>query len=117
MVIVYIKHYLGMKYAKDIRKGNIDGVPWEDQINKFIEEIVKLATHKEIWIDGHHADQLLIFMALAEGTSKIRTVKPLTGHINGMIRILQQFIPELKIDITEYDDSTQIEIEGIGFKH
>jgi hypothetical protein len=38
-------------------------------------------------------------MALAEGTSKIRTVKPITGHILGMIRILEQMINE-KLEIS-----------------
>lgn len=106
-----------MKFAKDIRSGKLDSIPWDEKIEHFIQEIIKFTTNPEICVDEHHADQLLIYMALAEGTSAIRTVKPVTGHINGMISILKQFLPDLKIDITEHDESTQIEIEGIGLKH
>ena len=52
-------------------------------------------------MDEHHADQLMIFMALAEGTSKITTKSPINGHIRGMARILQQMVPEAEIKMKD----------------
>jgi len=67
-------------------------------------------------VDEHHADQIMIFMALAEGTSNIRTVSPLTGHINGIIRILNQVVPDAEIETTEFEGTTELKITGIGLK-
>ena len=103
----------GGKRAKDIKKGTATGFPLEKESDKFFEQICNLIDNEEICVEEHHADQLLIFMAIAKGTSKIRTIKPISGHINGMIRILTQFLPEIKIDIIDFPSSTEIQIEGI----
>ena len=96
--------------------GQIDKIPIYDRLDWFIESIHKLLNNSELCVDEHHADQLMIFMALASGTSQIASTSPLNGHIKGMIRILTQFIPDLNIETTEQESSTLIKVDGIGYK-
>ena len=78
---------------------------------------MNLIENTEVCIDEHHADQLMVYMALAEGKSSINTIKPISGHIKGMVHILNKFIPDLDIDVSENDNSTTISIDGIGHKY
>ena len=104
----------GIKHVKKIKRGDYDIVPLEKETEEFLSKIFYLINHETLCVDEHHADQLMIFMALAEGTSKIRTINPLSGHINGMMRIIQQMIPEAEISTNYLDECTEIEIKGIG---
>ena len=51
------------------------------------------------------ADQLLIYMSLAEGTSKIVIDNPFkqSNHFKAGIEIIKKFIPELKYTLTAMD--------------
>lgn len=84
-------------------------------MTKFTEDIKNLISHPSICVDEHHADQLMIFMALAEGKSTIRTIKNASGHMYGMLRILEQFIPDFKYELNQIDECTEISIQGIGY--
>ena len=71
--------------------------------------------NKVITTDEYHTDQLLIFMALAEGLSRI-TCHDLSLHSETMIELLRQFIPEIEINTELIDENknTLISIKGIG---
>ncbi|ALC48693.1 CG4061 [Drosophila busckii] len=68
----------------------------------------------EICVDAHMQDQLIIYMALAQGCSRILT-GPLTKHTRTAIYVAEQ-MADVKFNI-EYDDSghTLISCEGIGY--
>lgn len=73
-------------------------------------------------VDEHIQDQVLIFMALAEGKSRVRT-GPISLHSKTAIHFLQ-LLTGCKFTITptgEYNYPTEesyiIECEGIGFKN
>jgi RNA 3'-terminal phosphate cyclase len=74
-----------------------------------------LYENKVITTDEYHTDQLLIFMALAEGLSRI-TCHDLSLHSETMIELLRQFIPEIEINTELIDENknTLISIKGIG---
>lgn len=61
-----------------------------------MDEIIKLLSNDKVVLDEHHADQLLIFMSLANGTSTLSTL-PLSLHSRTMLWLLNQFTPELEI--------------------
>ncbi|CAI2367953.1 unnamed protein product [Moneuplotes crassus] len=106
----------GIKHVKKIVKGEYTSMPMTEEIDKYLQDILELINNETLCVDEHHADQIMIFMALAEGTSNIRTVSPLTGHINGMIRILNQVVPDAEIETTEFEGTTELKITGIGLK-
>ncbi len=62
--------------------------------------------------DSHLADQLMIFMALAKGKSRIRTSE-ITTHVKTNAWLIEQFIGK-RISISE--SSNIIEINGIGLE-
>ena len=69
-------------------------------------------------LDEHHQDQLLILMALANGTSQIRVGKELTEHTESVFYILKYFIPNLQIKVEDAKEGDLefkiIEIVGIN---
>lgn len=66
-------------------------------------------------IDAHLADQILIYMALANGHSTI-TASELTMHTKTNIWVIEQFI-DTNFSIEERGDRTvRIEVKGIGVK-
>ena len=65
-------------------------------------------------VDAHLADQLLIPMALASGTSRLTTNR-ITLHTLTNIALLQQWL-DLPIHVTgDQDQPGEITVEGIGF--
>ena len=60
-------------------------------------QISEIKINDEISVDSHHADQLLIYMALAKGQSMMRTTKILSTHTKTMIALLPMFDEKIKI--------------------
>lgn len=56
-------------------------------------------------------------MALAKGTSRIRTHKKLSDHTKACFYVFENFLPEVKIKVTEEENSSIIEVEGIGYSN
>ncbi len=76
--------------------------------------------NKHLTTDEHHTDQLLIFMALANGKSTI-VCGEISLHTQTMFELLQIFIPGIEIDITpigneEEGKANVIGIKGIAYK-
>jgi RNA 3'-terminal phosphate cyclase (ATP) len=65
-------------------------------------------------VDQWAQDQIIIFMALAEGRSRVKTVKP-TEHTLTAIFVAEKFTG-VKFKVEDSDDGGAfIECEGIGF--
>lgn len=69
-------------------------------------------------VDPNVQDQLIIFMALAKGVSRIRCTMPLTMHTKTAIYIAE-LLTEVKFNIIESDDhpTTIVECAGIGYEN
>lgn len=65
-------------------------------------------------VDIHLADQLLPFMALAEGNSSL-LVPGISSHARTSIEVLEKFLP-VKFIIEEKKPNYLIKVKGIGFK-
>lgn len=61
-------------------------------------------------------DQLIVFMALASGRSRVRTIKPLTLHTTTAIHIAQ-LMTQAKFDVTEEESTCIIQCDGIGLQN
>jgi RNA 3'-terminal phosphate cyclase (ATP) len=59
-------------------------------------------------------DQLIIFMSLAAGTSRLKTA-PLTEHTRTAIHYTE-FLTGVKFKIARHKDYCIIECEGVGFE-
>ena len=71
-----------------------------DQFMKyFLTELLNTINHTKICVNEYTSDQLLIWMALANGTSQILVgnYSEKSKHTVTQIEILKQFIPEIKI--------------------
>jgi RNA 3'-phosphate cyclase len=66
-------------------------------------------------IDSHMGDQIIPYLALAEGTSKIVVHKP-TSHLRTNIYITEKILQN-KFVIKERENSCLIVTKGIGFKN
>lgn len=64
-------------------------------------------------VDQHLQDQLILFMALASGTSAIRT-GPITLHTETAIHVVT-LICDAKFRVKSDNDGCLIECDGIGF--
>jgi RNA 3'-terminal phosphate cyclase len=65
-------------------------------------------------VDAHLCDQLIPYMALAEGRSVIAASK-ITRHALTNIFVVEQFLP-VKFRVSGAEGSSgSIEVEGIGF--
>lgn len=87
---------------------------------KAATEITKMI-EKRSCIDEHVQDQLIIFMALAKGTSKIRMSKPLTLHTQTAIYVVE-LITKVLFNIRDDDDGANsqtciVECCGIGLEN
>lgn len=67
-------------------------------------------------VDSHVQDQLIIFMALACGVSRVRCSLPLTMHTKTAIYIAE-LITEAKFNIIEEGSTGIIECHGIGYEN
>lgn len=63
-------------------------------------------------LDKYMADQIIPFMALAEGKSEL-TVEKFTEHVETNLRVAEQILG-VKFEINKYD--RKISVEGIGYK-
>ncbi|MCS7223499.1 MAG: RNA 3'-terminal phosphate cyclase [Armatimonadetes bacterium] len=88
------------------------GKPAETVADEAVESFAEY-WHRDAPVEKHLADQLLLFMALAEGTSKI-TVSHLTSHSETNIQVIQAFIGERCRVVGERDQAATIEVSGIS---
>jgi RNA 3'-terminal phosphate cyclase (ATP) len=65
-------------------------------------------------VDKHLADQLLLYMALAEGRSTI-TVSEITPHLMTNVWVIEQFVPVKFTVDGEVGKPGAVSVEGIGF--
>ncbi|KAI0362748.1 RNA 3'-terminal phosphate cyclase [Trametes cingulata] len=64
-------------------------------------------------VDEYMQDQIIIFLALAQGKSRVRT-GPLTLHTRTAIWVAEQ-LSDAKFHVEESDNSAIIECEGVGY--
>jgi len=102
----------------DIKTAYNNGIEEE----KLLKELDEICKNPYVAIDEHHADQLLIFMALASGESII-TIKEQSLHFQTMCHLLPIFLRDVKIDCqkiqygtTEKDCYFIVKVKGIGYK-
>jgi RNA 3'-terminal phosphate cyclase (ATP) len=62
-------------------------------------------------LDGHLADQLILYMSLAEGRSSIVTGK-ITTHLKTNIWVVEQFLP-VTFEVEEL--TGKVSVQGVGF--
>lgn len=84
----------------------------EETASRAVNEILESLKLK-INADHHLQDQLILFMALANGDSQILT-GPLTLHTQTVIHVVEQFVP-VKFETVEGDQTTIIKCKGIGW--
>jgi len=86
----------------------------EDVGSSAAEELIRNLEH-EGCVDEYLQDQIIIFLALAEGKSTVRT-GPLTLHTRTAIWVAEQ-LTDAKFDIEELSpENITIACRGIGFK-
>lgn len=68
-------------------------------------------------VELHVADQVLLFAALAQGTTRFR-VASASDHVKTNAKVIGAFLPDCKIDIESAEGSkeTRITVQGIGYK-
>lgn len=67
---------------------------------------------KKCCLDEHHQDQLLIYMALAQGKSEIYIGEELSLHTQSLLYVIKSFIPQF---MYSHQDGI-LSIEGIAHK-
>lgn len=84
---------------------------------KAANEIVSMVA-KRACVDEHVQDQLIVFMALAKGTSKVRMSLPLTLHSRTAIYVVELIT---KVSFAIHDDANEqtcvVECCGIGLEN
>lgn len=65
-------------------------------------------------MDEFHQDQLLIYMAFAQGRSSIKVGASITPHTKAAVYVLQSFMPGLKVEIQQENNANTISIVGNG---
>ncbi|MCK4883241.1 MAG: RNA 3'-terminal phosphate cyclase, partial [Candidatus Diapherotrites archaeon] len=78
-------------------------------------ETLKKTIENKCPVDQHAADQLLLFMALANGNSSILT-KTLTDHSKTNMHVIEKFLP-VKFRTEETDYGVLINVEGAGIRN
>ena len=73
-------------------------------------------SEEHLVVDEHHADQLIVYMALAEGTSLMRTTKELSLHSKTMVQLLPMFNKDIKFEVIleEKTNTSLVVVHGIG---
>lgn len=81
----------------------------EEAANAFLRHAAR-----EGALDLHLADQVVLYMALAQGKS-VATVAEVTAHLRTNIWVIEQFLP-VRFDLTaDKKGAGMIEVEGVGF--
>lgn len=78
------------------------------------EDVLKRLKHEianQGCLDEHHQDQLLIYMALASGTSRVNIGKSRSEHTMSMLYVIEKFLPEAKI---HFEDGI-LSIQGVNY--
>lgn len=78
-------------------------------------ELIKCSSASSC-VDTYVQDQLIIFMALARGKSRIRCTLPLTMHTKTAIYIAE-LMTDAKFNVIENGSTGIIECIGIGFEN
>ncbi|XP_055320835.1 RNA 3'-terminal phosphate cyclase isoform X2 [Sitodiplosis mosellana] len=86
-----------------------------DTGRKAADEIIK-CTNVGSCVDIHVQDQLIIFMALARGVSRVRCTLPLTLHTQTAIHVAE-LITEAKFNVIEEGSTAIIECNGIAYEN
>ena len=90
----------------------------DEIIDKCEEATFYTVQNNEVCLDEHTVDHLIIFMALAKGTSKIK-IGPISLHTQTAIEIIKKFVYAVNFTITPGDDkkfiTNTIEVEGMGY--
>ena len=90
----------------------------DEIIDKSEEATFYTVENNEVCFDEHTVDHLIIFMALANGNSKIK-VGNISLHTQTAIEIIKKFNYDIKFNIIPSDDkkfvSNIIEVEGMGY--
>lgn len=73
-------------------------------------------TNARSCVDTHVQDQLIIFMALARGVSRMRCTLPLTMHTQTAIYIAE-LITQARFNVIEQGSTGIIECNGIGYEN
>lgn len=82
---------------------------------KVAKELVQCINSRSC-VDSHVQDQLIIFMALARGVSRLRCTLPVTLHTKTAIHIAE-LLTEAKFNIIEDGLTAIIECTGIGYEN
>jgi len=90
------------------------GKPSEQVGKEAAQELTK-QLRARITVDYHMADQLIPYMALAEGTSEI-TTSPLTSHTLTNIELVQNILGVRFLVEGGIGSPGKISVKGIGFK-
>ena len=115
IVMIYENTRIKGDYMISEKKGDfiIDEI-----IDKCEEATFYTMQNNEVCLDEHTVDHLIIFMALAKGTSKIK-VGPISLHTQTAIEIIKKFVYAVNFTITPGDDkkfiTNTIEVEGMGY--
>ena len=115
IVMIYENTRIKGDYMISEKKGDfiIDEI-----IDKCEEATFYTVQNNEACLDEHTVDHLIIFMALAKGTSKIK-VGPISLHTQTAIEIIKKFVYAVNFTITPGDDkkfiTNTIEVEGMGY--
>ena len=115
IVMIYENTRIKGDYMISEKKGDfiIDEI-----IDKCEEATFYTVQNNEVCLDEHTVDHLIIFMALAKGTSKIK-VGPISLHTQTAIEIIKKFVYAVNFTITPGDDkkfiTNTIEVEGMGY--
>jgi RNA 3'-terminal phosphate cyclase (ATP) len=90
------------------------GKPAEQMVDE-VYEAFRNYYKREGCIDEHLADQLLLFMALAEGVSSF-TTSCLTQHSFTNMAVIQKFLP-VQFEVQEEKEKySKVTVKGIGFE-
>ena len=115
IIMIYENTRIKGDYMISEKKGDfiIDEI-----IDKCEEATFYTVQNNEVCLDEHTVDHLIIFMALAKGTSKIK-VGPISLHTQTAIEIIKKFVYAVNFTITPGDDkkfiTNTIEVEGMGY--
>lgn len=89
------------------------GTPAEEVGETAAERLMR-AIRQGVPVDEHLADQILVYMALAKGKSRIR-VSEVTLHVVSCIYVCEQFLGRIFTVSGEAGNAATISCDGVGF--